>query len=256
MAVTIEISFTLVENVKKISLFTKKNVQFFLRKQQVTFTKMLLSVSFRINFYISLKLVSISTSVISFNAKTYVIRCVMGFLFFPHSTNSNWKYPLFERDKSLTYKNVVGEHVKLNLFDTGTANWCMTSRLWHLLQTTWNMLKMSLITAFSHIKQGIIHIWHPWKLSNLQDSPTPSPSTSAFLPLSWHSTSSFKRTTHLQMIPCMSTNKIKTKTKPSHASFKLTTRSVVRFSPRTVLWYHQRIASLSDIRIKRKICCQ
>ena len=89
VAVTIEISFTLVENVKKISLFTKKNVQFFLRKQQVTFTKMLLSVSFRINFYISLKLVSISTSVISFNAKTYVIRCVMGFLFFPHSTNSN-----------------------------------------------------------------------------------------------------------------------------------------------------------------------
>ena len=242
VAVTIEITFTLVENVKKINLCTKKNVQFSLRKQQVTFTNMLLSVSFRINFYISLKLVSISTSVVSTSV--------------PHSTNSNLKYPLFERDKSLTYKNVVGEHVKLYLFDTGTANWCMTSWLWHLLQTTWNMLKMSLITAFSHIKQGIIHIWHSWKLSNLQDSPPPSPSTSVFLPLSWPSTSSFKRTPLLQMIPCMSTNEIKTKTKRSHASFKLTTRSVVRFSSRTVLWYHQRIASLSDIRIKRKICCQ
>ena len=108
VAVTIEITFTLVENVKKINLCTKKNVQFFLRKQQVTFTKMLLSVSFRINFYISLKLVSISTSVVSTSV--------------PHSTNSNLKYPLLERDKSLTYKNVVGEHVKLNLFDTGTAN--------------------------------------------------------------------------------------------------------------------------------------
>lgn len=108
VAVTIEITFTLVENVKKINLCTKKNVQFSLRKQQVTFTNMLLSVSFRINFYISLKLVSISTSVVSTSV--------------PHSTNSNLKYPLFERDKSLTYKNVVGEHVKLYLFDTGTAN--------------------------------------------------------------------------------------------------------------------------------------
>ena len=32
-------------------------------------------------------------------------------------------------------------------------------------------------------------------------------------------------------------NKIKTKTKPSHVTFKLTTRSIVRFSPQTLQWY-------------------
>ena len=35
--------------------------------------------------------------------------------------------------------------------------------------------------------------------------------------------------TLLQMIQCMRTNEIKTKTKPSHATFKLTTRSILRF---------------------------
>ena len=35
----------------------------------------------------------------------------------------------------------------------------------------------------------------------------------------------------LQMIPCMWTNEIKAKTKPSHITFKLTMRSILRFSP-------------------------
>ena len=34
----------------------------------------------------------------------------------------------------------------------------------------------------------------------------------------------------LQKIQCMRTNEIKTKTKPSHVKFKLTTRSILRFS--------------------------
>ena len=70
-AVTIEITFTLAENVKKIRLLTKKVCA------AVSATAA------------SLKLVSISTSAVSFNAMAYVIRCVMGFLFFPHSTDSN-----------------------------------------------------------------------------------------------------------------------------------------------------------------------
>ena len=51
VAVTMEITFTLVENAKKISLFTKKYVEVLvLRQQQVTFTKMLLSVNLSIIF--------------------------------------------------------------------------------------------------------------------------------------------------------------------------------------------------------------
>ena len=30
----------------------------------------------------------------------------------------------------------------------------------------------------------------------------------------------------------------KQKQKPSHGTFKLTTRSIVRFSPQTMQWYH------------------
>ena len=36
----------------------------------------------------------------------------------------------------------------------------------------------------------------------------------------------------------MWTNKIKTKRKPSYVTFKLTTRSIVWFSPQTIQWYH------------------
>ena len=38
----------------------------------------------------------------------------------------------------------------------------------------------------------------------------------------------------VQMISCMQTEEAKTKTKPSHVTFKLTTCSVVRFSPQTI----------------------
>ena len=38
--------------------------------------------------------------------------------------------------------------------------------------------------------------------------------------------------------PCMWTTEIKTKTKPSYFTFKLSTRSIVRFSPQTMKWYH------------------
>ena len=37
--------------------------------------------------------------------------------------------------------------------------------------------------------------------------------------------------------PCMWTNEIKTKTKSSHVTLKLTTRFIVRFSPQAMQWY-------------------
>ena len=37
--------------------------------------------------------------------------------------------------------------------------------------------------------------------------------------------------------PCMWTNEIN-RTKPSHGTFKLTTRSIVRFNPQIMQWYH------------------
>ena len=43
----------------------------------------------------------------------------------------------------------------------------------------------------------------------------------------------------------MWTNEIKTKTKSNHVTFKLNTRFIVRFSPRTMQWYHSRMALLS-----------
>ena len=48
----------------------------------------------------------------------------------------------------------------------------------------------------------------------------------------------------------------KSKPKPSHVTFKLTTRFIVLFNPQTMQWYYQRIASLSHVRVKRKISCQ
>ena len=40
------------------------------------------------------------------------------------------------------------------------------------------------------------------------------------------------------IVLCMWTNEIQTKTKPSNITFKLTTRSIVWFSPQTMQWYH------------------
>ena len=42
----------------------------------------------------------------------------------------------------------------------------------------------------------------------------------------------------ISMIPHMWTNEIKTKPKPGHVTFKLTTRTIVRFSSQTMQWYH------------------
>ena len=46
--------------------------------------------------------------------------------------------------------------------------------------------------------------------------------------------------------PCIRRKEIKTKTKPIHVTFKLTTRSTVRFSPYKIQWFRERMASLSD----------
>ena len=51
--------------------------------------------------------------------------------------------------------------------------------------------------------------------------------------------------------PCMWRNKTKTETKPSHVTFKLTTRSVFRSSSQKIRWY-----SMSDVRVKKKITWQ
>ena len=48
----------------------------------------------------------------------------------------------------------------------------------------------------------------------------------------------------------------KSKQKQYQVTFKLAKRSIVRFIPQTIQWYHQRMASLSDVRVKRKISCQ
>ena len=52
------------------------------------------------------------------------------------------------------------------------------------------------------------------------------------------------------------TNEFKIKAKPSHVTFKLTTCFLVRFSQQRMPWYHERMASLSDTRVNRKISCQ
>ena len=48
----------------------------------------------------------------------------------------------------------------------------------------------------------------------------------------------------------------KSKQKQNQVTFKLAMRSIVRFIPQTIQWYHQRMASLSDVRVKKKISCQ
>ena len=58
---------------------------------------------------------------------------------------------------------------------------------------------------------GAIHIWHPSKLSYFQDPPHPLSIYVRSLSTPWSWTSNFNWTPPLQMIPCMRTNKIKTK---------------------------------------------
>ena len=151
---TPSVTFTMVEYVKKISLFAKKIRAASLAAATSDFYQNATISNFSIFFYIILKLVSSSTSVVSFNAIAFVIRCWMGFLFNPHPTDINWKYPHFEKDKKWTYKNIVREHEKLNLHNIVTANWHMTPSLWHLFQATWNKLR-----AFSQIKHGITRMF-------------------------------------------------------------------------------------------------
>ena len=66
-----------------------------------------------------------------------------------------------------------------------------------------------------------------------------------------HSKTNYETTT----TPCTWRNKIKTKAKPSHDTFKLNTRSTVRFSPQTMQWDHYRMALLSETRVNKKISC-
>ena len=47
-----------------------------------------------------------------------------------------------------------------------------------------------------------------------------------------------------------------TKKKPSHVTFKMTTRHIVRFSLQTRQWHHSRMALRSDATVKIKIFCQ
>ena len=83
-------------------------------------------------------------------------------------------------------------------------------------------------------------------VSNFRDPPPLCPYTSEIFLTPWPWTSNFKRIhphhhyhhhtlsnklCNNNCTMCMWTNKIKTKTKPSHVTFKLTTRSIVRFSP-------------------------
>ena len=51
-------------------------------------------------------------------------------------------------------------------------------------------------------------------------------------------------------------SEITTKIKPSHVAFKLTMCSIVGCSSHKMQWYHEGMASLSDVRVKRKISCQ
>ena len=46
------------------------------------------------------------------------------------------------------------------------------------------------------------------------------------------------------------------KNKTKHVIFKFTMHFIVRFSLKTMQWYHLRMTSLSDVRAKRKISCQ
>ena len=85
---------------------------------------------------------------------------------------------------------------------------------------------------------GAIHIWRPLKLSNFQDPPPPVHLRPKFFhPLDLGRPILNKPPTPLTNYrtttsPCMWTNEIKTKIKPSHVTFKLTARSIIK------VWLH------------------
>ena len=105
-----------------------------------------------------------------------------------------------------------------------------------------------LLLLNSSVKLPSRYDTHMVSLKNFQflRPSTPYPSTFKIPLPPWPWTTNFKQTPLpiLQMIPCMWTNKIKTKTKPNHVEFKLTTRSIV--CDRILLFD----------RVKRKISCQ
>ena len=100
MAVTLEIAFILVGNLKKTSLFAKKVclVGSATAAGGCYRTKRLLSENFSIIFYMIWKLVSNST--VKINAIAFVIKYKIWHLFFTRPTDFNWKYLHFERDKN------------------------------------------------------------------------------------------------------------------------------------------------------------
>ena len=95
--------------------------------------------------------------------------------------------------------------------------------------------------VFAETMQNLIPIWRLWKLSNFQSPLSLGPSTATIvspilndppLPQPPH----HGNKAPWNNAPCMLKNKIKTKTKPSHVTFKLATRSISRISPQIVEW--------------------
>ena len=68
--------------------------------------------------------------------------------------------------------------------------------------------------------------FHPLDLGRpiFKRTPTPAPPS----PTNYES----------KTVPCMCERTKSKQTKPSYVTFKLTTHSIVRFSPQTVQWYH------------------
>ena len=125
------------------------------------------------------------------------------------------------------------------------------------------------ITKKLSLKSGRIHIWRQRKLPNFKDLPPPvllrpkpflpfdlgRPSLNE-APLTYTHTHTHTYThTHIHThthththhplqqniinkAVWLWTNEIKAKAKPSHITLELTTRSIVRFSPQTMQWYH------------------
>ena len=52
----------------------------------------------------------------------------------------------------------------------------------------------------------------------------------------------------MEQQPQRARERTKSKQEQNHVTFKLTTRSIVRFSPQTMQWMDVRMASLSDVK--------
>ena len=126
------------------------------------------------------------------------------------------------------------------------------------------------LTKKVSLKSRTIQIWRQWILPNFKDLPPPVLlRPKPFLPLEpgrpslneapltytphshtcthIHTHAHTHTHTHTHHPPQQSikskavwlwTNEIKAKAKPSHITLELTTRSIVRFSPQTMQWYH------------------